>query len=170
MSFDNILNIIDEEINDEDTELQSVDTNDETDTEEVKEKSILKPKPKRGRKPLTVKQKKALEKGRQNHQLRMARKKIEEIEQQREQEEEPKPIPKRKPTKKKTYVYKDDSSESEDEVVIVKKKKKRKPKKKIIYESDSSDDDSDSMEPPQPIYRQPPQQPPQPTYRRGIFR
>ena len=74
------LQVIDEEIHNEGEATQlTVDTKEELDTEEVEPpKSILKPK--RGRKPLSDKQKKALEKGRRNHQLRMAKKKIEEIE------------------------------------------------------------------------------------------
>jgi len=67
------LETIDEETQNEGDATQlTVDTKEEVDTEEVEPKGILKPK--RGRKPLSDKQKKALEKGRRNHQLRMAKK------------------------------------------------------------------------------------------------
>ena len=176
------LEAIDEEIHNEGDATQlTVDTREEVDTEEVEPKGILKPK--RGRKRLSDKQKKALEKGRRNHQLRMAKKKIEEIEQKQKEEEEmlPKPEPKPKPKpKKKTIVYESETSSDDDEekVVIVKRKKKKKPKKKIVYESETSSDDESDVEPPPPITRQQTQYPPQPppfrhplyTYRGGLFR
>jgi hypothetical protein len=193
MSFNDILESINEEIDNEEVEPKpDTDTKEELDTEEVEPKSILKPK--RGRKPLSDKQKKALEKGRRNHQLRMAKKKIQEIEQQQLKEEEERiatqPKPKPKP-KKKTVIYEDSSDDDEEKVVIVKRKKKKKPKKKIVYESETSSDDESDIEPrgeallsrrdqPQPITRQERQytQPPQPppfrhplnTYRGGLFR
>jgi hypothetical protein len=172
MSFKDILDTIHEDIeNDDATEQINDDTKSVLDMEH---ETIEKPK-RRGRPPLSDKQKKALEKGRRNHQLRMAKKKIEEIEQKQKEEiqsqiEVSKPQPKPKPSKKQMVIYESSSEDDQPKVVIVKrKKKKKKPKKKIVYESSSSEDDSD-IEPQQPIIRQETQPAEPPPFRHPLYR
>jgi len=139
--------------------------------------SIQKPPKKKGRPPLSQKQKDNLAKGRaisrRNMQKRMAEEKLRKI----EAEETNKPIENlkndnKKKAKKKVIIESessdDDDDSSEDEIVYVSKKKKKKPKKKpkkkIIIESSSSDDDDDSSD------EEYPPQPPQPPVPRLIFR
>jgi len=122
-------------------------------------------KPKRGRRPMSEKQKEALAKGREKARLaqqkRMYREKLDKIEKDEAKETSSSvPIPavpevngedevvvkpKKNHTKKKVVVVADpESDSSEDEVVYVKKKKKAKPQKRRVVESDSSESDSES--------------------------
>ena len=160
-----MLDEIDQEFLNEETDAKT-----EPDTEE--ESTILKPT-KRGRRPLTDKQKKALALGRRNHQLRMAKKKIDEIEQEQLKEEEDRTPTRTKSNKPKKIVLESSSDDEEDKVIIVKrKKKKKKPKKKIIYESETSSDSDDQPPSPQRTH-QPTEQPfkhPVYEYRGGMFR
>jgi hypothetical protein len=99
--------------------------------------SIEKPKPKRGRPPLSDAQKAALAKGRMQQKVRMAKETLQKFQAERKLE--------KKPVEKKP--------------VIVKKPKKvkiqKKPKREIIYETDSeSDIDSESSDEPAPPPRQ----------------
>lgn len=139
--------------------------------------SIQKPSRKKGRPPLTEKQKKALAKGRaisrRNMQKLQAEHKLKKIAEEERSEietvkEEPQEKVKPKVNKKKAkkkVVIESESDSSEDEIVYVSKKKKKKPKKKIIIESSSEDDDSSDEEyPPQP-----PQPPVHSIQRRGLI-
>ena len=153
----------------------------ETENTDVDEgDSIQKPPKRKGRPPLTEKQKANLAKGREisrrNQIKRMAKEKLEKIENEEKKEsiniktedEEPKEeikpkVNKKKPKKK--VVIQSDTDSSSDEIVYVSKKKKKKPKRKVIIESSSeSDDSSDEDYPPtpQPVHNIP--------QRRLIFR
>lgn len=136
--------------------------------------SIQKP-PKRGRPPLSQKQKDNLAKGRaisrRNMQKRMAEEKLRKIEEEEksikpietvdaEPQKKVKPTVNKKKPKKKIFIQ-SDSDSSEDEIIYVSKKKKKKPKKKVYVssssedESGSSEDESGSdMSPPQQVVRQ----------------
>ncbi len=135
--------------------------------------SLQKPaKKKRGRPPLTEKQKAALaagrEKSRRNMAKAMAKQKLETIEKM-ELEEKPKEeveekveVKAKKPKPKPKVVVLSDSEDSDDQIVYVKRKKKKRakrPRRKIVVESsssdeDSSDDDGADMTPPRRVRRQ----------------
>ncbi len=175
MSLEDVQQSIDKIHIEDGYDKESDDTNTELDTVDVTHdpSSILKPRQKRGRPPLTDAQKRGLAIGRQNHKLRMAKKTIADIEQaqQETQQETPKPKPKPKPKSKQRIIYQSDSSESEDDVIIVKKKPKKKKKTKVVYESDSSSSDDEPEPPPPPqMTRQDSFVHPQYEYRGGIFR
>jgi hypothetical protein len=120
--------------------------------------SIQKPPKKKGRPPLSQKQKDALAlgraKSRRNMQKLMAEEKLRKIAEEEgsnidtvkeESQKEVKPTVNKKKAKKKVIIE-SESDSSEDEIVYVSKKKKKKPKKKIIIESSSEDDDSSDEE------------------------
>ena len=147
----------------DDTEQKEAEDDNEAD-------SIQKPAKKKGRPPLTDKQKEALAKGREksrrNQIKRMAKEKLDKIEKIEKEEsnveikdEEPKKkvqpkINKKKP--KKQIIIESDSDSSDEQIVYVSKKKKKKPKRKVIIESSSEDDDSDEDYPPQqPVHNIP---------------
>ena len=141
----------------------------ETENTDVDEgDSIQKPPKRKGRPPrqLTEKQKANLARGREisrrNQIKRMAKEKLEKIENEEKKEsiniktedeepkEEIKPKVNKKKPKKKIIIHSDTDSSS-DEIVYVSKKKKKKPKRQVIIESSSeSDDSSDEDYPPTP--------------------
>lgn len=130
------------------------DVTDVTDVESIEDDTIQKPAKKKGRPPLTQKQKDALQKGREkskkNMALAMTKAKLERLEAE-DLKEAPQPVvkqevAKKKPKKKVVIVVPSDSESSDEEVVYVSKKKKKKPKrkKKVVIVDSSSDDESDS--------------------------
>tara|TARA_R110000737_G_scaffold19503_4_gene37710 strand:- start:1039 stop:1542 length:504 start_codon:yes stop_codon:yes gene_type:complete len=130
------------------------ETTDVTDAESIEDDTIQKPAKKKGRPPLTQKQKDALQKGREkskkNMALMMTKAKLERLEAE-DLKEAPQPVVKQEVAKKKpkkvVIVAPSDSESSDEEVVYVSKKKKKKAKrkkKKVVIVDSSSDDESDS--------------------------
>mgnify|MGYP003638005576 FL=1 len=133
------------------------ETTDVTDAESIEDDTIQKPAKKKGRPPLTQKQKDALQLGREkskkNMALAMTKAKLERLEAE-DLKEAPQPVvkqevAKKKPKKKVVIVVPSDSesSDSDEEVVYVSKKKKKKAKKrkkKVVIVDSDSDDESDS--------------------------
>ena len=137
----------------------------ETEEDEAQD-SIQKPAKKKGRPPLSDKQKAALkagrEKSRKNMQLAMTKAKLERLQSEpttddpHDQVTDVKPKKKAKPKQKRVVVVEsssdDDSSDTEEEIIYVKPKKKikKKPKKKtkkrVVVESSSDESESDSDE------------------------
>tara|TARA_R110002111_G_scaffold39752_3_gene74776 strand:- start:861 stop:1364 length:504 start_codon:yes stop_codon:yes gene_type:complete len=130
------------------------ETTDVADVESIEDDTIQKPAKKKGRPPLTQKQKDALQLGREkskkNMALAMTKAKLERLEAE-DLKEAPQPVVKQEVAKKKpkkvVIVAPSDSESSDEEVVYVSKKKKKKAKrkkKKVVIVDSSSDDESDS--------------------------
>ena len=137
----------------------------------AEEESLQKPAKKRGRPPLTEKQKAALAAGRaksrRNMAKAMAKQKLEDIAHEESMDQPEKPVEEKvqvkqkKPKPKPKVVVLSDSEDSEDQIVYVKRKRKKRakrPRRKIVVESSSSEDySSDSggdMSPPKRVVRQ----------------